>query len=106
MKKFLLFLMFALFCVPWAANAQSRTLVTIGDGTSTQRYPLPGYYGYQYDVFIYTPAEAPALEIDGDISSIAFNVSTNNTDGESTMKIWVKDVDADYALAAATTFDD
>ena len=34
---------------PWAANAQNRTLVTIGDGTSTQRYPLPGYYGYQYE---------------------------------------------------------
>ena len=82
----------------------AQTTITIGEGSSTQRYPLPGYYGYQYDVFIYTPTAAAALGADCDISSIAFNVSTNNTDGESTLQIWVKDVDANYALAAATTF--
>ena len=105
-RKSLLFALLLALFMPWAANAQNRTVVTIGDGTSTQRYPLPGYYGYQYDVYIYTPTAAPALDADCDISSIAFNVTTNNTDGESTMEIWVKDVDADYALVYSTTFAD
>jgi hypothetical protein len=105
-RKNLLFLLLMALIMPWAANAQNRTIVTIGEGTSTQRYPLPGYYGYQYDVYIYTPTAAPALDADCDISSIAFNVTTNNTDGESTMEIWVKDVDANYALVYSTTFDD
>ena len=39
----------------------AQTIITIGEGTSTQRYPLPGYYGYQYDVFIYTPTIIAAL---------------------------------------------
>ena len=92
------------FFAPWAANAQNRAIVTIGEGTSSQNFPLPGYWGYQYDVFLYTPSAAPALDADCDISSIAFNVKTNSTTTGSEMYIWVKDVDADYALAAAATF--
>ena len=104
MKKFLLFLMFALFCIPWAANAQ--TIVEIGNGTSSQNYPLPGYYGYQYDVFLYSPSNVPELGVSSDISSIAFKVNSNNTNSGAKMYIWVKDVNADYALASATTFAD
>lgn len=89
--------------VPLAAQAQSRT-ITIGEGTSTQYYPLPGYYGWNYDVFLYTPSAAPSLGIDSDISSIAFNVSSNSSTDGAQMSIWVKDVDADYALLSATTF--
>ena len=29
------------------------TAGVIGTGTSTQNYPLPGYYGYQFDVYLY-----------------------------------------------------
>ena len=89
-----------------AIGAVAQTTVTIGEGTSTQYYPLPGYYGWNYDVFLYTPTAAAALGADCDISSIAFNVSTNSTVTGSEMSIWVKDVDANYALAAATTFAD
>ena len=103
-RKNLLFLLLALLFAPWAANAQNRTIVTIGEGTSTQNFPLPGYWGYQYDVFLYTPTAAAALEADCDISSIAFNVKTNSATTGAEMYIWVKDVDSDYALAAATTF--
>ena len=103
MKKLLFILtLLTLLCVPWVTNAQ--TTITIGEGTSAQNFPLPGYWGYQYDVFLYTPTAAAALEVDCDISSIAFNVKTNSTTNGAEMYIWVKDVDADYALAAATTF--
>ena len=100
----LLMLGFLALLAPGAANAQNRAIVTIGEGTSSQPYPLPGNYGYQYDVYLYTPSAAPALDFDCDISSIAFNVSGNSTNTGAKMYIWVKDVDADYALAAATTF--
>ena len=89
---------------PGAANAQNRAIVTIGEGTYGQIYPLPGYYGYQYSVYLYTPSAAPALDLDCDISSIAFNVRDNSTNTGAKMYIWVKDVDADYALAETTTF--
>jgi len=36
--------------------SQAQT-VTIGTGTSTQRYPLSVYYGYQRDASLYTAAE-------------------------------------------------
>ena len=62
-RKSLLFLLLALIFMPWAANAQNRTVVTIGEGTSTQNFPLPGYWGYQYDVFLYTPTAAAALDM-------------------------------------------
>ena len=102
-KTLLLALLLALLATG-AANAQNRTIVTIGEGTDTQNLPLPGLYGYQYNVYLYTPSAAPALNFDCDISSIAFNVSANNTNTGARMYIWVKDVDADYALANATTF--
>ena len=102
-KTLLLALLLALLA-PGAANAQNRTIVTIGVGTYTHNFPLPGFYAYHYSVYLYTPSAAPALDIDCDISSIAFNVSTNSTKTGARMYIWVKDVDADYALAEATTF--
>ena len=105
-KKPLLIMMLLAVFAPWAANAQNRTLVTIGDGTSTQSYPLPGWYGYQYDVFIYTPSAAPALEVDSEISSLAFDVASNSASTGAKMYIWVKDVAADYTLSAATTFNE
>ena len=103
MKKVLRFLtLAAMLCIPWVTQAQ--TIVTIGEGTSTSYYPMPGYFGFQYDVYIYTPSEAAALGADCDISSIAWYISTNNTTSGAQMTIWVKDVDDDYALATATTF--
>ncbi|MBO6026520.1 MAG: fibronectin type III domain-containing protein, partial [Bacteroidales bacterium] len=68
MKKILLFLMFALFCIPWAANAQ--TTVTIGDGTSTDYYtPIGTYYNYSITEQLYTAEE---IGMAGTISSISF----------------------------------
>ena len=102
-KHLLLLMLLALFA-PWAANAQNRTTVTIGNGTYSQNFPLPGYWGYQYDVFLYTPTAAQELGVDSDISSLAFNVASNSSLTGAEMYIWVKDVDANYALSASTTF--
>ena len=105
MKKFLRTLVIlTLMCVPWVTQAQDT--VTIGTGTSTNNYPLPGYFGWQYDVYLYTPSASEALNESSLISSIAFNVSSNNTSSGAQMTIWLKDVDADYALTASTTFSD
>ena len=68
MKKFLLFLMFALFCIPWAANAQQT--VEIGDGTSTSnQVPIGTYYNYSITEMLYTAEEIGTA---GTINSISF----------------------------------
>ena len=105
MKKFLRTLVIlTLMCVPWVTQAQDT--VTIGDGTSQYYHPFPGWYGWQYEVYLYTPSASEALNESSLISSIAFNVSSNNTSSGAQMTIWLKDVDADYALTASTTFSD
>ena len=60
-RKSLLFALLFALLAPWAANAQNRTLITIGDGTATNYYPMPGYWGYQYDVYLYTPSVSEEL---------------------------------------------
>nr|MCR4826096.1 fibronectin type III domain-containing protein [Bacteroidales bacterium] len=68
MKKFLLFLMFAMFCIPWAANAQTE--VQIGDGTATSnQVPIGTYYNYSITEMLYTADEIGTA---GTISSISF----------------------------------
>ena len=64
--------MFALFCVPWAANAQET--VTIGDGTqSAYQLPVNTYYNYSLTQQIYTADEITAAGGSaGTISSISF----------------------------------
>ena len=102
-KRLLILLLMALL-VPWAANAQSPQIVTIGEGTSTGYYPLPGFYGWNYDVYLYTPTSATALGTDCTIDSIAYNISSNSTSTGAEMTIWVKDVPSDYVLSKDTTF--
>lgn len=104
-KHLLLMLLLAL-CAPWAANAQNRSIVEIGTGTSVTYYPMPGFFGFQYDVYLYTPTAAPELGVDSDISSIAYNIYSISSSTGATIEIWVKDVDASYALATSTTFAD
>ena len=91
----------------YTVNVSSSGLVSgcfeIGNGTSTGYYPIPGFYGNQYDVYLYTPAAAPELNESINITSIAYNITTTATNGGQ-WTIWVKDVAADYTLAAATTF--
>ena len=102
MKKFLFFLMMLVALIPAALQAQET--ITIGDGTSAYYMPLPGWYGWQYEVLVYTPDAAEALDGNFELTQIAFNVQSNSTTSGAQMTIWVKDVDADFALATSQTF--
>ncbi|MBR3945960.1 MAG: gliding motility-associated C-terminal domain-containing protein [Bacteroidales bacterium] len=84
-----------------AINAQNTT-VTIGTGTTTASHPLPGLWGYQYDVYLYDASEVTA---DGYIKKLAYNVSSaTSNSSNSKMQIYMKDVDPSYTLNANTTF--
>ena len=102
MKKILFFLMMLVALIPAALQAQET--ITIGDGTSAYYMPLPGWYGWQYEVLVYTPDAAEALDGNFELTQIAFNVQSNSTISGAQMTIWVKDVDADFALATSQTF--
>ena len=102
MKKILFFLMMLVAMIPAALQAQET--ITIGNGTTTTYYPLPGLWGYQYDVYIYTPDAAEALNENFVVTQIAYNVSSNSSTSGAQMTIWMKDVSSDFALAGSNTF--
>ncbi len=75
--------MFALFCVPWAANAQ-ETLTVYGDGTQTNNAYVPMYGGY-FDDFTKSEFVIPAAKlvdmVGGTITSMKFYISSVATYG-------------------------
>lgn len=76
MKNFLLFLMFALFCVPWAANAQET--LTVHDGTAlNSNVPVHGLWADAYlkCEMVYPQAELVDM-VDGTITGMKFYAST------------------------------
>ena len=80
-------------------TATPSDCVTIGEGTSTTNgYFFPGYYGFQYSAYLYD------VERSGNLNAISAYLATGNNNTGSTMKVWVKVVDADYALASSSTF--
>ena len=82
-----------------ATTATPSDCVTIGEGTSTTNgYFFPGYYGFQYSAYLYD------VERSGNLNAISAYLATGNNNTGSTMKVWVKVVDADYALASSSTF--
>ncbi|MBQ1654122.1 MAG: hypothetical protein II060_10060, partial [Bacteroidales bacterium] len=87
-----------------SGKAWGQTTATIGTGTSTGYYPMPGFYGWQYDVYLYTPSAASFLNNACTISSIAYYVSSGSTNSAQ-MTIWVKDVDL-TSLSTSSTFSD
>ncbi|MBO4873951.1 MAG: T9SS type A sorting domain-containing protein [Bacteroidales bacterium] len=104
-------LLTVLLCLMFGGTAwgQSITMgvenLELGTGTSTGYYPMPGFYGWQYDVYLYKPSDLPDLANDYTFKSISYNISSNSTTTGAQMTIWIKDVDASFALATATTFD-
>ena len=95
MKKFLLFLMFALFCVPWAANAQET--VTVCDGTTTNsKIPVNGLYtdtqGTTSEFII--PADSLEVMEGGTISKVTFYISEiPDTWGSPVIQLYLGEVD-------------
>ncbi|MCR4811572.1 MAG: Ig-like domain-containing protein [Bacteroidales bacterium] len=76
----------------------------IGTEANAYYYPIPGFYGNQYDVYIYTPTAAPELDNNLTITSIAYYITSTNATSTSQMTVWVKDVDPATTLATGTTF--
>ena len=96
MKKFLLFLMFALFCVPWAANAQT---VTIGTGTSAHSSaPIANYYNYSLAEMLFTSAEIGTTDVNT-ILSLGFEGAAASSKTYS-ITVYMKNVDATGFTAA------
>lgn len=84
------------------AFISAQTTVTIGAGTSSGYYPLPGFYGYNYDVYLY---DAANITSSGIITKLAYNIaSVTSNSSTSTFKIYMKDVPASTTLASSTTF--
>ncbi len=93
MKKILLFLMFALFCIPWAANAQMQ--VTIGDldgATNNSYLPMNSLYNYSYTQQIYTAEE---IGMGGTITSITIWMYGNANLYEMPFTIYMVETDKD-----------
>ena len=99
MKKFLLFLMFALFCVPWAANAQET--LTVCDGTETSsNAPIKSGGGTQTE-FIYPASLLGDME-GGTITSVKFfSSSTSTTNYSNTVTVFVEEVASSTISASA-----
>ncbi len=70
--------------------------VTVGTGTSNGNWFLPGYWGYNYEAYLYEMPQG------GNVSSLSFYLNTGNNTTGSTMKIWVKPVDGDFEFDAST----
>ena len=101
MKKFLLFLMFAMFCIPWAANAQET--LTVHDGAATNgNVPVYGYYADAYlkCEMVYPAAELGDME-GGTITSMTFYATTPATDswGSANFQVFLTEV-ADATISA------
>ena len=88
---------FAVGCLN-STVVHTDTTMTIGTGTSVTSYFLPGLYGWNYGAFLYD------INQPGVLNNIKVYLNTASTTTGSTMTVWVKLVDQDYALAAANTF--
>ena len=67
------------FCLLLGGKAFGQNAFTIGSGTSTYYTPLPGWYGWQYDVYLYTPSDAAELNNDIILTSIAYDITNINS---------------------------
>ena len=96
MKKFLLFLMFALFCIPWAANAQET--LTVHDGTNTSSY-IP-HWGLWADNSLQSEMVYPATELSdmtgGSITNLHYysNGTSNITSWNGTCQIFMMEIES------------
>ena len=103
MKKILLFLMLALFCIPWAANAQQAYEVQIGEGESTTGY-FPFYTLYNYSIaeclFLASELEEAGV-LPGEVTSLSW-YATNETGYEQQgISFWMANV-SDEALTTTS----
>ena len=102
MKKILLFLMFALFCIPWAANAQTTVEIGSLDGAGNNSYlPMNSLYNYSYTQQIYTADE---IGMGGTINSITIWMYGNANLYAMPFTIYMVETDKD-AFASTTDWE-
>lgn len=99
--KNLLCMFFLLCAMLMPASINAQTSVTIGTGTGDSYYPLPGYYGWQYDVYLY---DAATITSAGNITSIAYNIISRTSGSGASFQLYMKDVPATTTLSASTNF--
>ena len=102
MKKILLFLMFALFCIPWAVNAQTTVEIGSLDGAGNNSYlPMNSLYNYSYTQQIYTADE---IGMGGTINSITIWMYGNANLYAMPFTIYMVETDKD-AFASTTDWE-
>ncbi len=84
MKKILLFFLVVILCLPLIMRGQVE--VTIGTGTFTMEGPIHACEPYSWSESIYTAAE---VGMEGTITQLAFNVSSNYAYSVSSFKIYM-----------------
>ena len=95
MKKLILFLTLTLF----TASLVFATTVTIGTGTSTDRYPLGDYYVYQRSQMLFTSSE---IGLTGDITHVRWYRNDVGADPNAVdVEIWLKET-TDTVISTST----
>jgi len=69
-------------------------------GTSIAQYFFPGYFGYQYTGNLYD------IDANIGITGISAYLNSGNSSTGATMKVWVKEVPADFAFSSTITFEE
>lgn len=69
-------------------------------GTSTTQFFFPGLYGYQYTGNLYD------IDANIGITGISAYLSSGSSSTGATMKVWVKEVPADFAFSSTITFEE
>lgn len=87
----------ALLCMVIGLSIQAQT-ITIGTGTSTQKYPLGASWGFERSASIYTAAEIGTA---GSILSLGWN-STGTSNIGMPVKIYIKPVGTTTTLTSQT----
>ncbi len=78
------------------AGIKAQEVVTIGTGTNTDYYPIPGFYGVQYSGLLYSSAE---INHEGIITQIGFDItSANASTTNRNIRIYLKEV-GEHALS-------
>ena len=68
--------------------------------TNTNGYFFPGYYGWNYSGNLY------ALDMSTNITGISAYLNSGHSSTGATMKVWVKEVPADFAFNTTMTFEE
>ncbi|MEG1556175.1 MAG: hypothetical protein RR356_05570 [Bacteroidales bacterium] len=84
--------------MPFVTSAQTE--IQIGTGTSDFRAPLPGWFGWNREAYLYCASE---IQEEGVITSLAFQISSVSSGSTAQLKIYLKEI-SDTVLPASTNW--